>query len=174
MGIGADQGSAGSSSCRKAAGRGRAGIAAGAARAGRRPARHGVLAAAALSCAVMLAGLGVAAPAARAADHGSGAAAVRGTRLWVSRYDGASRGRAAAVAASPDGSTVFVAGTVDAGAGSSDDVTVAYDAATGARLWASRYAGTGGFNAATAVAVSPDGKTVFVTGGTTVAYNAAT
>jgi len=153
---------------------GRAGIAAGAVRAAGRPARRGVLAAAALSCAVLLAGLGTAAPAAGSVSRGSAAAAVRGARLWVSRYDGAARGQAAAVAASPDGGTVFVAGTVDVGAGSSDDVTVAYAAETGARLWASHYSGTGGFNAATAVAVSPDGNTVFVTGGATVAYDAAT
>jgi hypothetical protein len=78
---------------------------------------------------------------------------------------------------------VFVAGTVQSGAVSSDYATVAYAAATGARLWASRYAGAGGPNAASAVAVSPDGKTVFVTGGSqgtnsaddaTVAYDAAT
>jgi hypothetical protein len=174
MAIGTDQGSAGSSSCRMAAGRrGRAGIAVGAPRAGRRPARRGVLAAA-VGCAVLLAGLAAAAPAAGSVSRGSAAAAVRGARLWVSRVNGAARGQTAAVAASPDGSTVFVAGTVDAGAGSSDDATVAYAAATGARLWASRYAGTGGFNAATAVAVSPDGNTVFVTGGATVAYDAAT
>jgi len=104
--------------------------------------------------------------------------------LWVSRYDGASTGRAAAVAASPDGSTVFVAGTVGSGAGSTDYATVAYAAATGARLWASRYDGpVGGPDAAAAVAVSPDGNTVFITGGSeglnsaadaTVAYDAAT
>jgi hypothetical protein len=133
----------------------------------------------------LLAGLGAAAPAAGSASRGNVAAADRGARLWVSRYHGASTGRAAAVAASPDGSTVFVAGTSPSGAVSSDYATVAYAAATGAQRWASRYADTGGENAVSAVAVSPDGNTVFVTGAsfggassgndyTTVAYNAVT
>ena len=42
---------------------------------------------------------------------------------------------------------------------------MAYDAATGAKVWVSRYDGPAhGDDFATALGVSPDGSTVFVTG----------
>jgi hypothetical protein len=109
-------------------------------------------------------------------------AAGDGGQLWVSRYTGPgnSADGAFAVAVSPDGSTVFIAGG-SASNGSADFATVAYDAVTGEQRWASRYAGEG---FASAAAVSPDRETVFVTGGSeaadggmdylTVAYDAAT
>jgi hypothetical protein len=115
-----------------------------------------------------------------------------GSQRWVSRYDGPGHLRdvAQAVAVSPDGRTVFVTGP---SSGQPDPVgrldygTVAYDAATGARRWVSRY-DFGGNDQATSVAVSPDGFTVFVTGASkgtgpglisnydyaTVAYKAST
>jgi outer membrane protein assembly factor BamB len=143
--------------------------------------------AAAVSCAALLAGLGAAAPAAVAAVRGHGAAqagraAVGGSQLWVSRYNGpASSGDfASSVAVSPDGGTVFVTGTTAAFTRSADYATVAYSAATGAQLWASRYNGpANGQDVANSLAVSPDGAAVFVTGTSqgdygTVAYNAAT
>jgi WD40 repeat protein len=122
------------------------------------------------------------------------ASAVPGTQLWVSHYHGALKGfnLAASVAASPDGRVVFATGTsLQRVRGSGGRIfkrfvyaTVAYNAATGAQMWRSRYATPGHGNLADAVAVSPDGDTVYVTGTTnnapnpqhytTVAYNAAT
>jgi Tol biopolymer transport system component len=119
----------------------------------------------------------------------SDAAPSGGTKLWVKHYD-PTRGAnetAAATAASPDGSKVFVAGTSDG-----DYATVAYDAATGTQLWATLHDFVDhSDDQATAVAVSADGTKVFVTGKLfwtepqepsslvhqdtgTIAYNAAT
>ena len=141
----------------------------------------------ALSCAALLAGLGAAAPAAASAARGDGPAAVPGGQLWASLYDGpaGTGGYAFAVAVSPDGATVFVTGNSFGGASGTDYDTVAYDAATGAQRWASRYSGPASHvDYANSVAVSPDGATIYVTGtsrGTTsgddyatVAYDAAT
>jgi outer membrane protein assembly factor BamB len=112
--------------------------------------------------------------------------AATGAQLWAARYDGpANNGAAAEVAVSPDSKTVLVTGSSLGTPTGEDYATVAYNAATGAQLWAARYDGFGsGGNYARSVAVSPDGKTVLVTGeslGTsngydyaTVAYSAAT
>ncbi len=112
--------------------------------------------------------------------------AVPGAKLWVQRYNGPGNGSDAAssVAASPGGGTVFVTGASTGATSFSDYLTVAYNAATGARLWTARYNGPGnGGDGAASVAVSPDGATVFVTGTSggesglgdyaTVAYRAA-
>ena len=113
--------------------------------------------------------------------------AATGAQLWVKRYTGPGSGddQAYSVAASPDGTTVFVTGySSGTTAGQVDYATVGYNAATGAQLWVKRYAGpaTGGIGTqAHSVAVSPDGSTVYVTGESgndstyaTVAYTAAT
>jgi outer membrane protein assembly factor BamB len=104
--------------------------------------------------------------------------AVTGTQLWAARYSspGTSVDEAQAVGVSPDGSVVYVTGqtgypTPDTGYG-----TIAYDAATGARLWTAIFVGG---DEAVALAVSPDGSTVYVTGESsfgylTVAYEAPT
>jgi outer membrane protein assembly factor BamB len=70
---------------------------------------------------------------------------------------------------------VFVTGHVQSEAVTAEYGTVAYNATTGARLWARRYAGSG----ATAIAVSPDLKKMYVTGQShfnfgTLAYSART
>lgn len=110
-----------------------------------------------------------------------------GARMWVSRYNGPGDGNdlASSVAFNPSGAAVYVTGG-SAGSGTGDDyATVAYDAATGKELWASRYNGPGnGNDQASSVAVSRDGMTVFVTGGSpgatsqndyaTIAYDSAT
>ena len=114
--------------------------------------------------------------------------AATGRQLWVSRYNGPGNrsDAASAVAVSPGGRRVFVTGNSYGGATNDDYATVAYSAATGRRLWVSRYTSPGNeFDAAAAVAVSPAGTTVFVTGEScggcpdggiyaTVAYSAAT
>jgi hypothetical protein len=88
------------------------------------------------------------------------------TPLWTRIYDGPAHARDTAydVAASPDGSRVFVTGASFSENDGYDYETVAYEA-SGARLWAARFDGpTHQDDEARAVGVSPDGTTVFVTG----------
>ena len=93
-----------------------------------------------------------------------------GTRLWVRRYDGplGSQDEANALDVSPDGSGVFVTGYSYGKTQRADYATVAYDASTGAELWVSRYREPSNENeepaGAQAIALSPDGSSVFVTG----------
>lgn len=115
-------------------------------------------------------------------------AAAPGTQLWVRTYNGPANGDdiASSAAVSPSGGTVYVTGaSYDGTATGYDYRTVAYSAATGARLWTATYNGPGNSSdRAYAVAVSPDGAAVFVTGASagahsgfdyaTVAYRAAT
>ena len=117
--------------------------------------------------------------------------AATGARQWVARYAAAPghNANAVAVAVSPDGSTVYVAGTAHVHQGQAnpqDMAAVAYTAATGAKRWAALYPGTANpqvFGISTqAMALSPDGSGVFVTSQgnahgttnfTTVAFEAA-
>jgi hypothetical protein len=91
------------------------------------------------------------------------------------------------VAVSPGGGAVFVTGgaTRTGAASGDDDITVAYNAATGARRWVSRYNGPAGLkDDAHSLAVAPGSREVVVTVAShgrgsgidyaTVAYNAAT
>ena len=91
--------------------------------------------------------------------------AASGAQLWAQTTRGSTGGRD--VAASPDGSAVLVSGTVPLVSGGSVFTTTAYAPATGTPLWTHRYHGTGPDNTANAVAVSPDGQDVFVTGNST-------
>ena len=114
--------------------------------------------------------------------------AASGVTDWSQEYTGPqSGGGASAVAVSPDGSTVYVTGGVMASLADEEYATVAYRAATGTMHWAAVQNGTNGSfgddSAATALAVSPGGGTVFVTGLLTttsgasygtLAYSAAT
>jgi hypothetical protein len=85
-----------------------------------------------------------------------------GKQLWVSHYNGPANGldRPSAIAVSPSGAAVFVTGTSPGLTGAAN-ATVAYSAATGRQLWASRF--DGGADLAS-LAVSPGGATVFVAG----------
>lgn len=111
-----------------------------------------------------------------------------GAELWAKRYDGPAgdMDMAAAIGVSPDGSKVFVTGWSRGTTTGIDYATLAYDSATGARLWAKRYTNPVSISddQATALGVSPDGSTVFVTGTSdggpalpdfaTIAYSAST
>ena len=95
---------------------------------------------------------------------GVASTSVPGSQLWVQRYNGSARtDYGSALAVSPDGSQVYVTG--QSGDRHADYATLAYDAATGAKIWSGRYDGpASGHDAAHDVEVSPDGSTVFVTG----------
>src|SRR5262245_11376412 len=102
--------------------------------------------------------------AATRAAQASGSRAVPGSQLWVSRYDGLARSNPmpAAIAASPDGSAVFVTGTSGGHRAPVGFLTMGYVPATGRQLWVRRYAAPGTNPDRTAgIAVSPDGQTVF-------------
>lgn len=86
-----------------------------------------------------------------------------GAEIWVSRYAGPINSQASSIASSPDGSTVFVTGY--RGGDDSAWLTIAYDATSGRTLWVRHLeSGRGYADYATALAVSPDGSQVFVTG----------
>ncbi len=90
-------------------------------------------------------------------------AARTGRQLWVSRYKHKSAGLSG-LAVSPDGTTVYEAGNWVSGGGSYLAV-IAYDAATGRQRWLRYYTKVKPAGAALwAVAVSPDGTTVYVAG----------
>ena len=122
-------------------------------------------------------------PTAGGAPSPAGVASARpGRQLWASTLLGAC---CLAGTVSPDGTTVFVSGFVediqDRRLVKTHFETVAYRAATGARLWAGSYQ-AGGFGHPVAITVSPDGTRVYMTGDTdapgsdvvTVAYDART
>jgi len=83
--------------------------------------------------------------------------AATGAQQWVNMYNGpANRSDLPeSMAVSPRGDRVFVTGYSDGGAYVGDYATVAFNAATGAQLWAKRYSNGNYYAAATSVAVSP-------------------
>ncbi|MFN2544651.1 MAG: PQQ-binding-like beta-propeller repeat protein [Actinomycetota bacterium] len=69
------------------------------------------------------------------------------------------------LAFAPDGSTLYVAGTVRNFPNGTDYGTIAYDPATGRERWTAIYDGPSHrFDYAQALAVSPDGSRIYVTG----------
>jgi hypothetical protein len=103
-----------------------------------------------------------------------------GTQLWTKRYNGTANldDSAIAIGLSPDGSQVFVTGDSPGSTSDYDYATLAYDAATGGKLWAKRYDGPANLDDfVRSLGVSPDGSHVFVTGvsrGSTSGYDYAT
>lgn len=89
-----------------------------------------------------------------------------GNRMWESRYAGPGGGRdePTALAVAPDGAQVFVTGRSVGAESDFDYGTVALDARTGDRMWESRYDADRRRDLATALAVTPSGDRVFVTG----------
>jgi hypothetical protein len=107
-----------------------------------------------------------------------------GAQLWVQRYKQRWGRNPAQMAVSPDGSTVFVTGSSSLPTSSPIHfLTIAYNAATGAQVWAASNKSTA-TSGATSLALSPDGSTVYATGLSapataqaqylTIAYHAAT
>src|SRR5262245_16849092 len=90
--------------------------------------------------------------------------ALGGTQLWTARFNdplnGSDGGSDLAVA--PDGTRVYVTGWVP-GPGGLDFWTTAYAAATGRRLWTARW-DDGGYDVASAIALSQDGSRLYVSG----------
>ena len=64
-----------------------------------------------------------------------------GTQLWSTHFKGTGPydDAAAGIAVSADGTMVFVAGTSSTDTTKRDYITLAYDAATGTRVWKKRY-----------------------------------
>ncbi len=93
-----------------------------------------------------------------------------GGLLWTARYDGPGHIQDVpqTVSVSPDGKTVVVSGAQDdngiAGNPSTvDAVAVAYDAATGERLWVGTY-DSGAYDNALDAEFAPDGSRLYLTG----------
>jgi hypothetical protein len=115
-----------------------------------------------------------------------------GARLWVKKYNGPadSGDNIVDIAVSPDSARVYVTGLSFSSATADDFFTIAYDAASGATIWKRRwdvFTGQGSLDNPSALAIAPDGATLYVTGTSlnwgdflatnvyaTIAYDAAT
>jgi hypothetical protein len=93
--------------------------------------------------------------------------AATGSTFWVGRYNTPDKhtDRANDLVVSPDGTKVFVTGYTWDSFTDIDAITIAYDAATGDLLWATRRdSGADTWDVPSSIDVGPDGERVFVTG----------
>ncbi|WP_327585907.1 S8 family serine peptidase [Nonomuraea sp. NBC_00507] len=100
-----------------------------------------------------------------------------GEELWSKTYTAAGIWEEAhALEVSPDGGKLFVIGDSTGTETGNDAVTIAYDTATGDEVWVARHTGTADASSAgdsgNAAAVSPDGKSIYVAGMTTLGESA--
>src|SRR5207244_50579 len=93
-------------------------------------------------------------------------AAASGNQLWVQHYPSGSSVGFAQIAASPDGSKVFIAVSRFWAPSQYSADAVAFDAVTGAPLWVNRVRGPENASDVFDATVSPDGSTLYVTGDT--------
>jgi len=90
-----------------------------------------------------------------------------GHRLWTRRYDGPASGtdQAADVLVSPGGRRLYVLGTTTTAKRGQDVVVIAYRA-NGSRIWRHRFDGpTSGDDSASSGVLGPNGRHLYVTGG---------
>ncbi|SDL02299.1 Outer membrane protein assembly factor BamB, contains PQQ-like beta-propeller repeat [Nonomuraea maritima] len=93
--------------------------------------------------------------------------AATGVEVWRKTYVGPGKeyDEPFGMKVSPDGSKLFVVGASSGDGSSVDAVTIAYDSASGNELWTQRYTEEGAYSDhANDAVVSPDSKTVYVTG----------
>jgi hypothetical protein len=111
--------------------------------------------------------------------------AATGAQLWMDAYKQVYDRSRISLAVSPDSATVYVTGGSNApGSTSPHYWTAALSATTGAQQWQATYRGPDSNAATTAIALSPDGSAVYVTGSAsqasglteyaTIGYDAAT
>jgi DNA-binding beta-propeller fold protein YncE len=103
------------------------------------------------------------------ADFGTAAFdAATGADLWAATFGrpgGISYDYPSAIDVAPDGSSVYVAGTVTwTNHQGYDAAVLAYDTVGGSEVWTAAQQGAGGANSWTAIEVSPDGSRVYTTG----------
>ena len=92
--------------------------------------------------------------------------AATGQLLWTSTFNGSpGTDGARSLVISPDGAEVYLAG-ISGAQGDLDYTAIAYDAASGDRRWVTKYRGVGGTGTDSPfdVALTPDGKTLLMTG----------
>ncbi|MFG3533202.1 S8 family serine peptidase [Streptomyces sp. NPDC047917] len=88
-----------------------------------------------------------------------------GKRLWTDRYDGPGHASDNPYAVTVAGGKVYVTGNTEGEGTRIDMTTVAYNEATGQRLWVQRHDGKAHYDDTSwGIAVTPDGSKVVITG----------